>query len=149
MISAATGGTVVNYSNRFSLSGMTGVFPASVTAGLANIEGTNGPKTENNDVANGPAADDGDAAKGASVAFTLQTGPTRYAPMKGKPGTTITAKTASRMFPMSSYVIAKSFLPTPIAVTTQTVSATYSVSSMEHTVCGLGKTMKGYPSYRK
>ena len=48
MISTATGGTVVNYSDRFSLSGMTGVFPANVQAGLKTVTGTSGPKTENN-----------------------------------------------------------------------------------------------------
>ena len=136
MISAGTGGTVTNYSNRFSLSGMTGTFPATVTTGLSGLSGTDGPATENNFGAAGAnaAASGGAIASGASVTYTLQTGPVRYAPMQGKPGTKITAKSASPQYPTSSVSIAQTWLPTPVAVTTQTVIATYSTSSHANTV---------------
>ena len=135
MISAGAGGTVTNYSNRFSLSGMTGTFPATVTTGLSGLSGTNGPATENNFAAAGAAAGaGGQVASGASVTYTLQTGQIRYAPMQGKPGTKITAKSASPKYPTSSVSIAKTWLPTPEAITTQTVSATYSTSSHANTV---------------
>src|SRR5579859_4339459 len=47
MISAATGGSVINFSDRFTISGMNGVFPPVVTAGLKTVSGTAGPPTEN------------------------------------------------------------------------------------------------------
>lgn len=135
MISAGTGGTVTNYSNRFSLSGMTGTFPATVTNGLSGLSGTGGPATENSFGAAGAnAAGGGAVASGATVPYTLQTGAIRYAPMQGKPGTTITAKSATPQYPTSSVSIAATWLPTPLAVTTQTVSATYSTSSHANTV---------------
>ena len=136
MIAAGTGGTVTNYSDRFSLSGMTGTFPAVVTTGLSGLSGTKGPATENNyNAAGGNAAGaGGSVAAGATVTYTQQTGPIRYAPMQGKPGTKITAKSASPKYPSSSVSIAKTWLPTPEAITTQTVSATYSTSSHANTV---------------
>ena len=136
MIAAGTGGTVTNYSNRFSISGMTGTFPAAVTSGLSGLSGTKGPATENNFAAAGAqaAGAGGAVAAGATVTYTLQSGPVRYAPMQGKPGTKITAKNASPRYPSSSVSIAKTWLPTPEAVTTQTVSATYSTTSHANTV---------------
>ena len=137
MISAAPGGTVINYSSRFTLTGMTGTFPPNVQAGIKDIKGTDGPATENN------VADNPDAANGASPgdgnfgqAYSMQTGMTRYAPMQKKPSKKITAKTASPQYPTSSYKIAKSALPTPKQVTTLTQSVTYSVSSIENPVSG-------------
>ena len=136
MIATGTGGSVTNYSNRFSLSGMTGTFPAAVTTGLKGLSGNEGPATENNYNAAGAdgAAAGGAVAVSATVTYTLQTGSIRYAPMQGKPGTKITAKSASPRYPSSSVSIAKTWLPTPAAVTTHTVSATYSTSSHANTV---------------
>ena len=137
MISVAPGGTVINYSNRFSLSGMTGTFPAAVQQGLAGLTGTDGPPTENN-IASNP---DAGAATGAggpyAVTYTAQTGLTKYAPMQGKPGTKITAKSPTPQYPTSSVNFAVTFLHTPSQVTTMTLSATYSTSSMENTVCSI------------
>ena len=139
MISAGEGGTVTNYSNRFSLSGMTGSFPAAVTTGLKGLKGTTGPATENNFNAEGAndAGAGGPVASGATVTYTAQTGPIRYAPMQSKPGTKITAKNASPQYPTSSVSIAHTWLPTPEAITTQTVSATYSTSSHANTVSNI------------
>ena len=136
MISSAPGGTVINYSDRFTLSGMTGTFPKYVETGIQGITGTNGPATENN--INNAAANPATGATGGgpfAVTYTAQTGLTKYAPMQQKPGTKITAKSASPAYPTSSVNIAQSILPTPSQVTTITVSATYSVSSHENTVC--------------
>lgn len=135
MISAATGGTVINYSDRFSLSGMTGTFPANVETGIKGVTGTGGPATENNINANAaavPAA--GQAGGPYAVTYTAQTGLTKYAPMQGKPGTQITANKPTPQYPTSAVKTAKTFLPTPSQVTTMTVSATYSTSSIENTV---------------
>ncbi|CAF9934144.1 MAG: hypothetical protein ALECFALPRED_005863 [Alectoria fallacina] len=149
MISAGTGGTVTNYSNRFSLSGMTGTFPATVTTGLSGLSGTNGPATENNFAAAGAnaAAAGGSVAAGATVPYTLQTGPIRYAPMQGKPGTKITAKNATPQYPTSSVSIAQTWLPTPEAITTQTVSATYSTSSHANTAAAAPGPMNDMQKY--
>ncbi|KAL6717031.1 Cell wall synthesis protein kre9 precursor [Lecanora helva] len=134
MISTATGGTVVNYSDRFTLSGMKGTFPPNVEQGIKGVTGTGGPKTENNvdkNAAEVPA--NGQAGGPYAVTYTAQTGLTKYAPMQGKPGTKITAKNPTPQYPTSSVKIAKTFLPTPSQVTTMTVSATYSASSHENT----------------
>lgn len=142
MISSAAGGTVVNYSSRFSLSGMTGTFPPNVETGIKGVTGTDGPASQNNvkDVANAGGAG---AAGGASVPYTLQTGLTRYAPMQGKPGTKITAKQASAQYPTSSVDLAKTFLPTPVQVTTMTMSGTYALAaSIENTVCDITKKLQ-------
>lgn len=142
MISAATGGTVINYSSRFTLSGMTGTFPPAVEAGIKDITGTGGPAAQNN-VNNNANAGAAGAAGGFSVPYTLQTGLTKYAPMQGKPGTKITAKQASAQFPTSSVDLAKTFLPTPVQVTTVTQSGTYALAaSIENTVRDLSTNLQ-------
>jgi hypothetical protein len=129
---AAAGGTVINYSPRFSLSGMTGSFPANVVAGLKTIKGTDGPPSVNN-VGQGGASTvvDGDLFK---VPYTMQTGLTRYAPMQPVPPTKITKKKATPQHPTSAVDIARSILPIPKQQTTITQSQTFSVSSVENTV---------------
>ncbi|ORX98111.1 beta-1,6-glucan boisynthesis protein-like protein [Clohesyomyces aquaticus] len=131
---AKAGGTITNYSPRFSLSGMTGTFPDTVLTGLKKVDGTDGPATVNAIAQGGqnPAGPvDGDLFK---VAYTMQTGITRYAPMQPVPPTKITKKKATPLYPTSSVVIAKSNLPIPKQQTTVTQSQTFSVSSMENTV---------------
>ena len=135
MISAATGGTVINYSDRFSLSGMTGTFPPNVQAGVAGITGTHGPAAENSVNDNAQAIPSAGANGPYAVTYTAQPGLTKYAPMQGKPGTKITAKSPTPRYPTSSVQFAQTFLPTPSQVTTITLSATYSASSMENAVC--------------
>ena len=132
MVSAAPGGTVINYSDRFTLSGMTGSFPPKVQAAIKDIEDTKGPDTQNNinEDGEGPAAAGGADGK----PYSMQTGPTKYAPMQKKPGTKITKKNPTPLYPTSSAKIAKAALPTPVQVTTMTMSVTYSVTSMENTV---------------
>ena len=134
MISTAKeGGTVTNYSNRFSITGMTGTNPATVPS---TITGTAGPDTVNA-VANGAAAAAANpaAADGGlyDVAYADQTGLTKYAPMQGIPPTKITAKNFSPKYPTSSVSIATTWLPKPTVQTTMTQTQTFSVSSMENT----------------
>jgi len=134
---------VINYSDRFSLSGMTGSFPPNIKTGIKGVTGTGGPATQNNinpNAAAVPAA--GKAGGPYAVTYTAQTGLTKYAPMQGKPGTKITANKPTPQYPTSSVKIAKTFLPTPSQVTTMTVSATYSVSSRENTVRVCGQRRK-------
>lgn len=134
MISAAAGGTVINYSDRFTLSGMTGTFPPNVVSGIAGVTGTGGPPTENN-IDNAAAVPTAGGAEGPyAVTYTAQTGLTKYAPMQGKPGTKITAMNPTPQYPTSSVRMATTILPTPSQVTTQTLSATYSIPGQENTV---------------
>ncbi|KAI9773576.1 MAG: hypothetical protein M1840_006850 [Geoglossum simile] len=127
MISVASaGGTVINYSSRFSLTGMTGTFPQDVIKGLASVSGTDGPPTVNGVAGSAPG--DGPFA----VPYTMQTGPTRYAPMQPQPGSTITAKKATPLWPSSSVTIATAFLPRPTVQTTITQSPNYSATSVEN-----------------
>ena len=147
IISAATGGSVINYSDRFSISGMDGVFPPVVTAGLKTVSGTAGPPTENNIQAvqqpgAGGAATPVVAGGGYTVAYTLQTDPIRYAPMPPMAVTQITAKGQSRQWPSSAYTVYPAAAGSPNAITTQTLSQTFAASSIENTVC-YGATISG------
>ncbi|KAL8957771.1 MAG: hypothetical protein Q9193_005043 [Seirophora villosa] len=122
------GGQVINYSNRFTLSGMTGSFPANVQNGIKKVSGTNGPPSTAQDA---PAA--GAGAGGAegdyAISYTAQTGLIKYAPMQTPPGTKITANKMSPRYPTSSVQIATTFLPTPKQTTTMTASQTITHSS--------------------
>lgn len=136
MISVATaGGTITNYSPRFSLTGMTGSFPPGVLTGLKTVSGTAGPATENNVAAKQPGAGaGGPQGAGFAVPYTLQTGLTKYAPMQPQPPTKITARNASPLWPTSGVTYAQTWLPRPSQVTTFTQSATYAVTSRENSV---------------
>lgn len=121
------------YSPRFSYKGMTGTFPALVVNGMKNVQGTAGPSTEDATTKDGANANP-DASL-FDVEYTMQTGPTRYAPMQPVPGTKVTKKTASMQYPTSSVPIATAHLPIPKIQTTITQSQTHKVTSIENTVC--------------
>ncbi|KAI4148750.1 MAG: hypothetical protein L6R39_002707 [Caloplaca ligustica] len=124
----STGAQVINYSDRFTLSGMTGTFPSNVQTGIKQITGTNGPPSTAQDA---PAAGaGGQGAQGDyAVTYTAQTGLIKYAPMQIPPKTKITADKAKPRYPTSSVSIATTFLPTPKQTTTMTASLTYSPAS--------------------
>ncbi len=135
MSTATAGGTVTNFSNRFTLTGMTGTFSAAVTAALKDVVGTTGPDRINQVAAAAPAAGAGAAAAGAwGTPYNEQEGLTRYAPMQPVPGTKITATNTAPLWPTSSVVLASTFLPVPSIVTTLTQAGTFSVSSHANTV---------------
>lgn len=113
---------------------MTGSFSPTVTAALATVVGTTGPATKNNVAAAAPAA--GPAAAGAfGIPYNQQTGTIKYAPMQPVPPTAITATNTSPLWPTSSVVMAKTFLPIPNVETTLTQPGTYSVKGHANTVC--------------
>ena len=135
-MSAATGGTVTNFSPRFSLTGMTGVFPAAVTTGLKSVSGTDGPDTINQ-VASPQVGGANTVAAGApeyDVPYTMQTGQIRYAPMPPMAPTKITAKNRKQQFPSSAYTVFMTEQGPPNAITTQTLVQTFVASSREATV---------------
>lgn len=122
---------------------MTGSFPPNVAAGIKNVKGTTGPSTEKNVANSGAGAPDSIDAASYDVPFLSQTGTIMYAPMQGRPGTKITAKTASAAYPTSSVKIANAMLPPPKQVTTHTLSMTASTSSHENTVFNLILKLRG------
>ncbi|TAQ90862.1 hypothetical protein B7494_g781 [Chlorociboria aeruginascens] len=136
MISVASaGGTVTNYSNRFTMAGMSGVFSAAVTSALSTVTTTDGPPTVNNVAAAVAAPDPNTQIEGGAYAtpYTLQTGPMRYAPMQPVPGSTITATNTSPLYPTSSVIFASTYLPIATIQTTVTEAQTFSVASHENT----------------
>ncbi|MCJ1319938.1 hypothetical protein MMC15_005274 [Xylographa vitiligo] len=131
------GGTVVNYSQRFSVSGMTGAWPSpAIQAAFTTTKGilTAVPATVNtitNGVPNAPPAGGGVADGQYGVSYQFQTtGLTKYAPMQLRPGSTITATNTAPLFPPSIFTVAPTYLPTPSIVTTITQSVTFSVTSI-------------------
>ncbi|KAI9692933.1 MAG: hypothetical protein M1822_004928 [Bathelium mastoideum] len=127
---ASQGGQIVNYSDRFTISGMTGSFPPAIAKAIPG--GTAGP-TNQDQVSNNanPAA----GADGSVTPYAEQTGLTKYAPMVGLPPTKISApKNPTPLNPTSAFTIAKTALPIPTSpMTTITASNTFSVSSIENT----------------
>jgi len=130
---AAEGGQVINYSNRFSLTGMTGTFPEVYADAAKAVSGTDGPPTVNQVANNANPAQPVDASA-YNVPYTLQTGLTKFAPMQPIPPTKITKNKATPQFPTSAVTFAKTFLDIPKQVTTMTMSQTFSVKSVENTV---------------
>jgi hypothetical protein len=130
------GGQLITYSDRFSYSGMKGAFPAdaNLKKGLESIDGTKGPAAQNQIVKPG-GADPAAAAGDFDMAYTMQTGLTRYAPMQPQPPTKITATNTKPMYPTSSVSIATTNLPIPKVQTTITQSQTFLVKSRTNTVC--------------
>lgn len=145
MISVATtGGTVVNYSPRFTLTGMTGTFPQTVIDGANTVTGTDGPATQNNVAAANPAAGQPAGAAQFTVPYNMQTGLTKYAPMMSIPPNKITRKDTAPLYPTSAVTIAKTFMGKATVVTTLTASQTFSVSQMENTVrCAINERVIG------
>jgi hypothetical protein len=132
---AAGGGQVINYSDRFTLSAMTGTFAPDILAAIQASPGTKGP------VGGAAAPPPPPPAAGAppggdafAVPYNLQTGLTRYAPMQPLPPKTITATNTSPLWPTSSVPVAVTFLPIPTIQTTITQPLTYAFTSHANTV---------------
>lgn len=139
MTSTGTGGSVINYSDRFTVTGLTGVTPPNAVSAIPG--GTAGPPTQNNFVA-GAGVGAQDPAAGAvpaegdyGVAYNKQSGATRYAPMQPFPPTKITKKgKPTPQYPSSNFNIATAKLGLPTVLTTITESQTRHAMTMENTV---------------
>ena len=136
IMSAATGGTVTNFSPRFSLTGMTGVFPPTVVTGLQSVSGTKGPETINQVSSPQVGANPAGAGEPAqyNVPYTMQTAQVRYAPMPPMAPSKITAKNRQPAWPTSAYTVYETNVGAPNAITTETLIQTFSVVSREATV---------------
>ncbi|KAK9244864.1 hypothetical protein V1506DRAFT_539906 [Lipomyces tetrasporus] len=115
-----TGGYMVIYSDRFTLTGMTG------TQTYVTIDDTSGPENENHQEAAAPTVANPFAVSYQDQADWL----TKYAPMQPQPGTTVTATSVRRQYPTSkigSYFTTNTMRPS--ALTTTTASWSYTLTS--------------------
>ncbi|KAL2064093.1 hypothetical protein VTL71DRAFT_4587 [Oculimacula yallundae] len=148
MLSVATaGGTVWNYSNRFTLTGMTGVFSPAVEAGVKAVSGTSGPPTVNKVAQNAGATGTAPGDGAFATPYNMQTGLTKYAPMQPVPPTAITATNLSPLWPTSAVQFATTFLPLPSQVTTLTQPGTYSMSSRVNTAAAASSPVDDMQKY--
>lgn len=133
-------GYTIHYSSRFELTNMKGdastmTFPASylsVTGAAPQAQLMVDVGTTQNVI---------DSAL-FSVPYTAQTGPTRFAPMQLQPGTTVTATTYLRRFPLSSYTPYLTLRPLPNVLSTLTPGWSYTVTSKINSA-----SVAGYPTY--
>jgi hypothetical protein len=141
LCTGTAGGTLQVFSSHFSLTGMTGAFPAPVSAAALAVGGVTTPPAAINKIATAPiAAPPAPGAPGAedpamfTVPYNLQEGTVRYAPMQPIPPTAITATATAPLYPTSAVQFAQTFLPIPTIATTYTQPATFSVASHPNTV---------------
>lgn len=136
--STSSGGTLINYSERFTVTGLTGTTPPNIVKAVDGS--TKGPATENNMVngaspqnaAAGVVPADGDYG----VPYNKQSGSIRYAPMQPFPPTKISKKgKPAPLYPTSAFTIATAKLPPPTVISTITESQTVHAMTMENTVC--------------
>jgi hypothetical protein len=131
MVSVAIkGGTVTNYSPRFSYQKMTGTFNADIQTALKTVKGTDSPDRVDATSDTAEIPEDGVY----DVEYTMQTGATRYAPMQALPPTKITKKDTQPLHPTSSVSLATAPLPSAKQQTTLTQSQTFSIKSVANTV---------------
>ena len=135
----ADGGSVINYSSRFTLTGMTGTFTPDVVTALASVSGTTGPPTQLIPAARGRQVAPNDEY---DIPYNQQTGLIKYAPMQPLPPHTITQQNTSPLWPTSSVSIATTFLPIPSVQTTITQGVTWAFSSHQNTVSSLVQCME-------
>lgn len=120
-------GYSIEYSQRFTLTGMTGSYRASSggdtdpPTGSTNLGGSGG----------GPSQED--LLSLNQVPYSLQTGATRYAPVQQQPGTRVTHRlSASQRFPTSSVSLFTTYTMRPLQRTTYTPSWTYTITQAQN-----------------
>ncbi|PWY63897.1 cell wall biosynthesis protein [Aspergillus heteromorphus CBS 117.55] len=131
MIASGPGISVVNYSDRFTLTSMTGLFSPLVLQGIYSVNNDTGDSFDGNHKHEILQKRQVDGSY--TIPYHLQTGPTRYAPMAKKPESTIPARSPTPQFPASAYTIATTYLPPATVQVTLSASLTYSVASIENT----------------
>lgn len=116
-------GHSTKYTNRFTLTGMTGT-----TVGSGSGSPPLGEVSLAADSKETPAAG-GDTSASFTVPYTLQTGSTRYAPMQLQPKATVTATTWSRRFPTSAVSYFTTKMTAPVVASTLTLPWSYTINS--------------------
>ncbi|MCJ1328013.1 hypothetical protein MMC10_004688 [Thelotrema lepadinum] len=134
MSTATTGGQMINYSERFSLTGMTGAWQSQTIEDAWNsVKGDPSKVPAAQDQVTSNQNDPGAAGQGGpeySVSYQFQTtGLTKYAPMQVHAPTAITKQDTAALFPTSLFIVAQTNLPVPSQLTTLTASRTYSYST--------------------
>ncbi|KAF5099777.1 hypothetical protein D0Z00_001518 [Geotrichum galactomycetum] len=128
--SVGSGGTTIHYTERFTLTGMTGTTKATDGGDTTPPTGSNSFNTGNDD--------DSVITKSNTIPYLSQTGRIRYAPMQMQPGSKVThALTASRRFPTSSVTYFTDYTLRAYAITTKTPSWSYTISQAPNWVATL------------
>jgi hypothetical protein len=131
LYSVGSGGSTIHYTERFTLTGMTGTTKA--TDG-----GDTTPPTGSNSFNTGSSDDNAVILKSNTIPYLSQTGRVRYAPMQMQPGSKVThALSASRRFPTSAVTYFTDYSLRPYPVTTKTPTWSYSVSQAPNWVATL------------
>ena len=125
-----TGGTIQNFSGRFSLDGMNGAFPLNILNGLKKVSGTKGPSTVDQII----DAEGGEVAGDFGEPYNKQGGLTKYAPMQPVPETKMKKGDHTPLNPTSSVPIATTFLPPAKIETTITKEQTFDKRTETNTV---------------
>lgn len=133
MVSTGRDAVATNFSKRFSFTNMTGSFKPRVKNGISSIQTTRGPTPTQDHGQNALNRRQNDGAY--TIPYESQTGLTRYAPMAKRPGSTIPPGKPTPQHPTSSYSIVTTYLGSPTVETTKSAELTYSVTSIENTVC--------------
>ena len=153
MISTPTTGTgqVINYSNRFTISGMEGTWPGGTngvfeTGWKAVSSSPSDVPPTTNTVGDAVVDDVGEG--NFAIPYAQQMGDIKYAPMVPPPHSVITATSLAPLYAPSAWVLASEFLPTPTVTTTTTAAATFSTAQRENTVrqCEPLILLHGYPT---
>ncbi len=74
-----------------------------------------------------------------TVPYGMQEGPTKYAPMPKRAGTTIATRSPTPQYPPFPFSIATTYLGAPTVQYTDTAYMTWTTHSIENTVCKEGR----------
>jgi Yeast cell wall synthesis protein KRE9/KNH1 len=132
--SLQSGGTIVNYSSRFTLSGMIGTFAPAIFAGMQDVGANiNGPSRQS---FLGQNLNNQHPFDPWNIPLGQQTGSIVYAPMQSYPPTKITKSLPTPQYPSSPYTIVTTMMPpNPSISKTMTQAITWSFQQMENPVC--------------
>lgn len=135
-------GYTIHYTPRFKLTDMSGsASTLTFSASLLSITGSQ-PSAQ---LAVGTTAGSIDSAS-FSVAYTLQTGKTRYAPMQTQPGSSISYSMYSTRHATSAYTPYSTIRPSPNVYSTITPGWSYTVTSTYNTAAVADYPTSYYPA---
>lgn len=132
MVSSGPGTSIINFSDRFTISDTTGSFSDKIKENVLSISDPSGQMIRAHHEREELRKRQNIGAY--TIPYGQQSGLTRYAPMAKRPGTAITATVTAPQYPTSAYALATTFFAEATIKTTLSATATYSVSSVENTV---------------